>query len=37
MGNFRNVGTHKNEGIGTNSETDYAGNTNANGVTDKTG
>ena len=37
MGNFRNVGTHKNPGIGTNTEPDYRGNTNASGVTDKTG
>ena len=37
MGSFRNVGTHKNEGIGTNSGPDYKGNTNASGATDKTG
>ena len=37
MGDFRNVGTHKNEGIGTNSGPDYPGNTSASGVTDKTG
>ncbi|KAL3153112.1 hypothetical protein ABBQ38_012131 [Trebouxia sp. C0009 RCD-2024] len=37
MGDFRNIGTHKNEGIGTNTGPDYTGNTSASGVTDKTG
>ena len=37
MGSYRNVGNHENKGIGTNSEPDYAGNTNSSGVTDKTG